>query len=93
MVEASIFPTMGNLVDLRRAKVYGTVYAITNGALCLGYSLGTSTSTFVVVYKGLKRFKRKNILINLEVDAIMYAGPAAGGILVKAIGFQRYLHM
>ncbi|XP_044138714.1 chromaffin granule amine transporter-like [Bufo gargarizans] len=40
MVDASLVPIMGQLVDLRHTSVYGGVYAILGTALCLGYALG-----------------------------------------------------
>ncbi|XP_068587619.1 synaptic vesicular amine transporter-like [Cebidichthys violaceus] len=39
-VDSSIMPLMGNLVDLRYVPVYGTVYAIADVAICIGYSVG-----------------------------------------------------
>ncbi|XP_040270792.1 chromaffin granule amine transporter-like [Bufo bufo] len=40
MVDASIMPIMGQLVDLRHTSVYGGVYAISEAAVCMGYALG-----------------------------------------------------
>ncbi|KAM4037888.1 chromaffin granule amine transporter [Anomaloglossus baeobatrachus] len=42
MVDASIMPIMGNLVDLRHTSVYGGIYAISDIALCMGFALGPS---------------------------------------------------
>ncbi|XP_068587634.1 synaptic vesicular amine transporter-like isoform X1 [Cebidichthys violaceus] len=39
-VDSSIMPLMGNLVDLRYVPVYGTVYAIADVAISIGYSVG-----------------------------------------------------
>ncbi|XP_063301593.1 chromaffin granule amine transporter [Pelobates fuscus] len=43
MVDSSIMPIMGYLVDLRHTSVYGGIYAISDIALCLGYALGPSS--------------------------------------------------
>nr|DBA30195.1 TPA: hypothetical protein GDO54_006208 [Pyxicephalus adspersus] len=43
MVDASIMPIMGHLVDLRHTSVYGGIYAISDIALCMGFAVGPST--------------------------------------------------
>lgn len=40
MVDSSIMPTMGYLVDIRHSSVYGSVYAIADVAFCLGFAIG-----------------------------------------------------
>jgi len=40
MVDSSMMPTMGHLVDIRHSSVYGSVYAIADVAFCLGFALG-----------------------------------------------------
>ena len=40
MVDVSMMPIMGYLVDLRHASVYGSVYAIADVAFCLGFAIG-----------------------------------------------------
>jgi MFS transporter, DHA1 family, solute carrier family 18 (vesicular amine transporter), member 1/2 len=40
MVDSSMMPTMGYLVDIRHAAVYGSVYAIADVAFCLGFAIG-----------------------------------------------------
>uniref|UniRef100_A0A5F8H0Q7 Solute carrier family 18 member A2 n=1 Tax=Monodelphis domestica TaxID=13616 RepID=A0A5F8H0Q7_MONDO len=42
MVDSSMMPIMGYLVDLRHVSVYGSVYAIADVAFCMGYALGPS---------------------------------------------------
>ncbi|KAM9364395.1 synaptic vesicular amine transporter [Pholidichthys leucotaenia] len=42
MVDSSMMPIMGYLVDLRHVSVYGSVYAIADVAFCLGFALGPS---------------------------------------------------
>ncbi|XP_019580812.2 synaptic vesicular amine transporter [Rhinolophus sinicus] len=42
MVDSSMMPVMGYLVDLRHVSVYGSVYAIADVAFCMGYAIGPS---------------------------------------------------
>ncbi|NXD16395.1 VMAT1 protein, partial [Nothocercus nigrocapillus] len=48
MVDSSMMPTMGYLVDLRHTSVYGSVYAIADVAFCVGFALGPSTGGAIV---------------------------------------------
>ncbi|XP_078420783.1 synaptic vesicular amine transporter isoform X2 [Cetorhinus maximus] len=43
MVDSSMMPIMGYLVDLRHVSVYGSVYAIADVAFCMGFALGPSS--------------------------------------------------
>ena len=40
MVDSSMMPELGNLVDIRHSSVYGGVYAIGDIAFCLGFAVG-----------------------------------------------------
>ncbi|XP_023336556.1 synaptic vesicular amine transporter isoform X1 [Eurytemora carolleeae] len=40
MVDSSMMPELGNLVDIRHTAVYGGVYAIGDIAFCLGFAIG-----------------------------------------------------
>lgn len=40
MVDSSMMPIMGYLVDLRHISVYGNVYAIADVAFCMGFAIG-----------------------------------------------------
>ncbi|XP_056291774.1 synaptic vesicular amine transporter [Pseudoliparis swirei] len=42
MVDSSMMPIMGYLVDLRHVSVYGSVYAIADVAFCFGFAFGPS---------------------------------------------------
>ncbi|XP_053223205.1 chromaffin granule amine transporter [Podarcis raffonei] len=42
MVDSSMMPIMGYLVDLRHTSVYGSVYAIADVAFCMGFAFGPS---------------------------------------------------
>uniref|UniRef100_A0A8C0AQK7 Solute carrier family 18 member A1 n=1 Tax=Buteo japonicus TaxID=224669 RepID=A0A8C0AQK7_9AVES len=48
MVDSSMMPTMGYLVDLRHTSVYGNVYAIADVAFCMGFAIGPSTGGAIV---------------------------------------------
>ncbi|OCT90117.1 chromaffin granule amine transporter [Xenopus laevis] len=47
MVDSSIMPIMGYLVDLRHTSVYGGIYAICDIALCLGFAVGPSLAGII----------------------------------------------
>ena len=40
MIDLSMMPIMGYLVDTRHVSVYGSVYAIAGFANCVGYAIG-----------------------------------------------------
>lgn len=40
MVDSSMMAIMGYLVDIRHISVYGSVYAIADVALCMGFAIG-----------------------------------------------------
>ncbi|KAL1772823.1 chromaffin granule amine transporter isoform X1 [Sigmodon hispidus] len=48
MVDSSLMPIMGYLVDLRHTSVYGSVYAIADVAFCMGFAIGPFTGGAVV---------------------------------------------
>uniref|UniRef100_A0A8D0L669 Solute carrier family 18 member A1 n=1 Tax=Sphenodon punctatus TaxID=8508 RepID=A0A8D0L669_SPHPU len=48
MVDSSMMPIMGYLVDLRHTSVYGSIYAIADVAFCLGFAIGPSTAGAIV---------------------------------------------
>lgn len=48
MVDSSMMPTMGYLVDIRHSSVYGSVYAIADVAFCLGFAVGNSLKTHII---------------------------------------------
>jgi len=43
MVDSSMMPELGYLVDIRHTAVYGSVYAIGDVAFCLGFAIGACT--------------------------------------------------
>ncbi|XP_060643709.2 chromaffin granule amine transporter isoform X2 [Anolis sagrei] len=48
MVDSSMMPLMGYLVDLRHTSIYGSVYAIADVAFCMGFAVGPSTGGALV---------------------------------------------
>ena len=40
MVDSSMMPELGYIVDIRHSAVYGGVYAIGDIAFCLGFAVG-----------------------------------------------------
>ncbi|XP_071447865.1 synaptic vesicular amine transporter [Hetaerina americana] len=48
MVDSSMMPELGFLVDIRHSAVYGSVYAIGDVAFCLGYAVGPAMSGTLV---------------------------------------------
>ncbi|XP_025095624.1 synaptic vesicular amine transporter-like [Pomacea canaliculata] len=52
MVDSSMMPHMGYLVDLRHVSVYGSVYAIADVAFCLGFAIGPALSGTIVEKMG-----------------------------------------
>ncbi|KAL4636003.1 chromaffin granule amine transporter [Arapaima gigas] len=48
MVDSSMMPIMGYLVDIRHTSVYGSVYAIADVAFCMGFAIGPSTGGAIV---------------------------------------------
>ncbi|CAH8556433.1 unnamed protein product [Schistosoma turkestanicum] len=50
MVDSSMMPVMGTLVDLRHVAVYGSVYAIADVAFCLSFVIGPIVSAILVKF-------------------------------------------
>lgn len=50
MVDSSMMPIMGYLVDLRHVSVYGSVYAIADVAFCMGYAIGKNMLAFKIPF-------------------------------------------
>ncbi|GAB6027836.1 hypothetical protein CHUAL_002062 [Chamberlinius hualienensis] len=48
MVDSSMMPQLGFLVDIRHSAVYGSVYAIGDVAFCLGFAIGPALSGSLV---------------------------------------------
>ncbi|XP_041644136.1 chromaffin granule amine transporter [Cheilinus undulatus] len=68
MVDSSMMAIMGYLVDIRHASVYGSVYAIADVALCMGFAIGPSTGGALVQAVGFPC-----LMVFIGVINIMYA--------------------
>ncbi|MEJ1287847.1 solute carrier family 18 (vesicular monoamine) member 1 [Cricetulus griseus] len=68
MVDSSLMPIMGYLVDLRHTSVYGSVYAIADVAFCIGFAIGPSTGGAVVQVIGFPW-----LMVVIGVINIIYA--------------------
>lgn len=52
LVDISMVPMLGHIVDLRHTKIYGSVYAIGESAGCLAFMLGPFFTGPIVKYFG-----------------------------------------
>ncbi|KAG7282361.1 hypothetical protein CRUP_029682, partial [Coryphaenoides rupestris] len=68
MVDSSMMAIMGYLVDIRHASVYGSVYAIADVALCMGFAIGPSTGGAVVRAIGFP-----SLMVVIGLVNILYA--------------------
>ncbi|XP_059379493.1 chromaffin granule amine transporter [Carassius carassius] len=68
MVDSSMMAIMGYLVDIRHMSVYGTVYAIADVALCIGFAVGPSTGGAIVRAIGFP-----NLMVIIGIINILYA--------------------
>jgi DHA1 family solute carrier family 18 vesicular amine transporter 1/2 len=67
MVDSSMMPELGNLVDIRHSSVYGGVYAIGDIAFCLGFAIGPALSGSLV-----KEFGFGAMLMGCGVVCFLY---------------------
>ena len=96
MVDSSMMPELGYIVDIRHSSVYGGVYAIGDIAFCLGFAVGINMNDFI---KKIGFFFEHCLgcLIFLLLLQLSYTilticcvslpGPALSGSLVEGIGF------
>ncbi|XP_031164780.1 chromaffin granule amine transporter [Sander lucioperca] len=68
MVDSSMMAIMGYLVDIRHASVYGSVYAIADVALCMGFAIGPSIGGTLVQAVGFPC-----LMVFIGVINILYA--------------------
>ena len=67
MVDSSVMPELGNLVDLRHSSVYGGVYAIGDVAFCVGFAIGPALSGSLV-----KEYGFQKMLVGVAVICLLY---------------------
>ncbi|XP_071051011.1 synaptic vesicular amine transporter isoform X2 [Onthophagus taurus] len=68
MVDSSMMPELGFLVDIRHSAVYGSVYAIGDVAFCLGFAVGPAMSGTLVKTIGFEW-----MLFGIAILNFMYA--------------------
>uniref|UniRef100_A0A915PZL3 Major facilitator superfamily (MFS) profile domain-containing protein n=1 Tax=Setaria digitata TaxID=48799 RepID=A0A915PZL3_9BILA len=72
MIDASMFPLMGHLVDIRHVGVYGSIYAIADAAFCFAFALGPFFSGPLVRSVGFVVMLRIIAVINFLYAPLMF---------------------
>ncbi|KHJ98054.1 hypothetical protein OESDEN_01967 [Oesophagostomum dentatum] len=72
MIDASMFPLMGHLVDLRHVGVYGSIYAIADAAFCFAFALGPFFSGPLVKSVGFPTMMYLIAIINFAYAPLMF---------------------
>ncbi|XP_043273073.1 synaptic vesicular amine transporter isoform X2 [Venturia canescens] len=72
MVDSSMMPELGYLVDIRHSAVYGTVYAIGDIAFCLGFAIGPALSGTLVNTIGFEWMLFGNAMLCFMYAPLMY---------------------
>ncbi|XP_018363592.1 PREDICTED: synaptic vesicular amine transporter [Trachymyrmex cornetzi] len=72
MVDSSMMPELGYLVDIRHSAVYGSVYAIGDVAFCLGFAIGPALSGTLVNTIGFEWMLFGIALLNFMYAPLMY---------------------
>ena len=72
MVDSSMMPTMGYLVDLRYVSVYGTVYAIADVAFCMGFAVGPALSGNLVKSIGFDWMLWSIAIVNILFSPLFF---------------------
>ncbi|EFN70897.1 Synaptic vesicular amine transporter [Camponotus floridanus] len=72
MVDSSMMPQLGYLVDIRHTAVYGSVYAIGDVAFCLGFAIGPALSGTLVNTIGFEWMLFGIAMLNFMYAPLMY---------------------
>ncbi|XP_063231796.1 synaptic vesicular amine transporter [Bacillus rossius redtenbacheri] len=72
MVDSSMMPELGYLVDIRHTAVYGSVYAIGDVAFCLGFAVGPALSGTLVNTIGFEWMLFGIAILNFLYAPLMY---------------------
>ncbi|XP_076164724.1 vesicular monoamine transporter [Ptiloglossa arizonensis] len=72
MVDSSMMPELGYLVDIRHSAVYGSVYAIGDVAFCLGFAIGPALSGTLVNTIGFEWMLFGIAILNFLYAPLMY---------------------
>uniref|UniRef100_W8BJN2 Synaptic vesicular amine transporter n=2 Tax=Ceratitis capitata TaxID=7213 RepID=W8BJN2_CERCA len=68
MVDSSMMPELGFLVDIRHSAVYGSVYALGDVAFCVGFAVGPALSGTLVKSIGFEW-----MLVGIAILCFLYA--------------------
>ncbi|XP_065369697.1 synaptic vesicular amine transporter isoform X2 [Calliphora vicina] len=68
MVDSSMMPELGYLVDIRHSAVYGSVYALGDVAFCMGFAIGPALSGTLVKTIGFEW-----MLFGIAILCFLYA--------------------
>ncbi|XP_018019149.1 synaptic vesicular amine transporter-like isoform X2 [Hyalella azteca] len=72
MVDSSMMPELGYLVDLRHSHIYGSVYSIGDVAFCLGFFLGPALSGTLIENIGFDTMFYGMGAVNFLYAPLMY---------------------
>ncbi|KAI1705552.1 major facilitator superfamily domain-containing protein [Ditylenchus destructor] len=72
MIDASMFPMMGYIVDVRHVGVYGSIYAIADAAFCFAFALGPFFSGPLVRSVGFPTMMYMIAIINFLYAPLMF---------------------
>ncbi|KAJ8921973.1 hypothetical protein NQ315_008610 [Exocentrus adspersus] len=72
MVDSSMMPELGFLVDIRHSAVYGSVYAIGDVAFCLGFAIGPAMSGTLVKNIGFEWMLFGIAILNFLYAPLLY---------------------
>ncbi|CAH0395466.1 unnamed protein product [Bemisia tabaci] len=72
MVDSSMMPALGYLVDIRHTAVYGSVYAIGDVAFCLGFCIGPALSGTLVNTIGFEWMLFGIAFLNFAYAPLLY---------------------
>ncbi|CAH2004095.1 unnamed protein product [Acanthoscelides obtectus] len=73
MVDSSMMPELGYLVDIRHSAVYGSVYAIGDVAFCLGFAIGPAMSGTLVNNIGFEWMLFGIAILNFLYAPLLYS--------------------
>jgi len=72
MIDASMFPQMGYLVDIRHVGVYGSIYAIADAAFCFAFALGPFFSGPMITAVGFPTMMYLIAIINFLYAPLLF---------------------
>lgn len=84
LVDTSILPLMGHLVDVRHVSVYGSVYAIVDISYCIAYAIGPIVAGQIVQSIGFTALNAGIFVSNILYAPLML-------FLRKAYDYQKFV--